>query len=204
MRRRMLASVGGKPLPYDAEVEYIEGTGTQWIDTGVLANDRTVARIRFIATEYTSSVFFGNYLGNGHLFNFFIRGNNWSYFQLKSSTIQTTSFGSLNMVLNVELGNNYIKDLDTDTEVISGASQSGLVSDATLKWFYYDRSSIVSGKGKIYSTVILDGADLIRNLVPVRFTNENGVSEGALYDRVSGQIFRNAGTGAFVIGPDKA
>lgn len=41
------------------------------------------------------------------------------------------------------------------------------------------------------------------DMIPVRFTNENGISEGAMYDRVSGQLFRNAGTGAFVIGPDK-
>lgn len=25
----------GKPLPYDAELEYLESTGTQWIDTGI-------------------------------------------------------------------------------------------------------------------------------------------------------------------------
>ena len=41
------------------------------------------------------------------------------------------------------------------------------------------------------------------DLIPVRFTNELGQSEGAMYDRVSGQLFRNAGTGDFIIGPDK-
>jgi hypothetical protein len=41
------------------------------------------------------------------------------------------------------------------------------------------------------------------DLISVRFTNEQGVSEGAMYDRVSGAMFRNAGTGAFTIGPDK-
>lgn len=41
-------------------------------------------------------------------------------------------------------------------------------------------------------------------MIAVRFTNEQGVSEGAMYDRVSGQLFRNAGTGAFTIGPDKS
>ncbi len=39
--------------------------------------------------------------------------------------------------------------------------------------------------------------------VPIRFANEQGVSEGAMYDRVTRQLFRNRGTGAFVIGPDK-
>ena len=28
------AAWSGKSLPYDAEVEYLESTGTQWIDTG--------------------------------------------------------------------------------------------------------------------------------------------------------------------------
>jgi hypothetical protein len=36
------------------------------------------------------------------------------------------------------------------------------------------------------------------DLIPVRFTNELGVSEGAMYDKVSGQLFRNQGTGSFL------
>ena len=38
---------------------------------------------------------------------------------------------------------------------------------------------------------------LSKDIIAVRFTNEQGVSEGAMYDRVSGALFRNAGTGAF-------
>lgn len=56
---------------------------------------------------------------------------------------------------------------------------------------------------RIYHMDISSGAGYIRRFVPVRFTNELGVSEGAMYDRVSGELFGNAGTGAFVIGPDK-
>lgn len=53
------------------------------------------------------------------------------------------------------------------------------------------------------------------DFIAVRFTNENGVSEGAMYDRrgIGGMnpdgsprydgLYRNRGTGAFVIGPDK-
>ena len=51
---------------------------------------------------------------------------------------------------------------------------------------------------------ITDGNDFfVRDFIPVKFTNESGETEGAMYDRVSGQIFYNQGTGAFVIGPDK-
>lgn len=41
------------------------------------------------------------------------------------------------------------------------------------------------------------------DLIPVRFTNENGETEGAMYDKVSKELFSNQGTGSFLIGPDK-
>lgn len=58
------------------------------------------------------------------------------------------------------------------------------------------------GDTTIYEAFIKSNETTIE-LIPVRFTNEQGVSEGAMYDKVSGKLFRNAGTGAFVIGPDK-
>ena len=56
----------------------------------------------------------------------------------------------------------------------------------------------------IYGCTIEEGGVLVRDFIPVRFTNEQGVSEGAMYDRVSGQLFRNSGTGVFIVGTDIA
>lgn len=63
--------------------------------------------------------------------------------------------------------------------------------------------------------MMTDGV-LVCDLQPVRFTNENGVTEGAMFDRANPTVgmnpdgsarddglYRNRGTGAFVIGPDK-
>ena len=50
----------------------------------------------------------------------------------------------------------------------------------------------------IYSIKIWDNNILVRDLIPVRKGNI-----GYMYDRVSGQLFGNQGTGDFVIGPDK-
>ena len=58
------------------------------------------------------------------------------------------------------------------------------------------RTSVKKARIVSMGSVLLDA-------IPVRFTNENGVSEGAMYDRVSGSLFRNAGTSSFIIGPDK-
>lgn len=59
---------------------------------------------------------------------------------------------------------------------------------------------------KVASFSIIDIATnkILIDFIPVRFTNELGQSEGAMYDRVSGEFFRNSGTGSFVIGPDKS
>ena len=52
---------------------------------------------------------------------------------------------------------------------------------------------------RMYFCEIYDGSTIVRSFVPVRVGQV-----GYLFDRVSGQLFGNAGTGAFTIGPDKA
>ena len=61
----------------------------------------------------------------------------------------------------------------------------------------YDR--LAFGKGMIASCKITDTStnQKLRDLIPVR---KNGV--GYMYDRVSGQLLGNSGTGDFVLGPD--
>jgi hypothetical protein len=46
------------------------------------------------------------------------------------------------------------------------------------------------------------GGALARDYIPVRVGSGAG-AVGYLFDRVSGQLFGNAGTGDFTIGPDK-
>lgn len=51
--------------------------------------------------------------------------------------------------------------------------------------------------GRIYYMKIYENSVLIRDFIPVR---KDGI--GYMYDRVSGQLFGNAGTGSFILGPD--
>jgi len=191
--------MGGKRLPYDAEVEYLKGTGTQWIDTGVYGDENTVVQLSVQIGSYTSNVLFGCYNANGVLFNFFVRAANWAYFQLKGSSLNTTSWGGdLDSRLDIELGNNYCKDLSSGTIVMQGDAQSSFTTDRTLKWFYYDRASSVTGRGKIFFAKIYKSGVLVQDVIPVR----KG-TVGYLYDRVSGALFGNAGSGDFLYGFDK-
>lgn len=74
---------------------------------------------------------------------------------------------------------------------------SGKLTDRAINAF------IGNSPKKITDFTIEKNNEILIALKAVRFTNEDGVSEGAMYDKVSGQLFRNAGTGAFIIGPDK-
>ena len=62
-------------------------------------------------------------------------------------------------------------------------------SSGTASYYFRGRFGYV----KIYQNGIL-----VRDYIPVRVGDV-----GCFYDRVSGQLFGNAGTGAFIIGPDK-
>lgn len=53
-------------------------------------------------------------------------------------------------------------------------------------------------KCRIYGAKFWDGDTLIRDYIPVRIG-----STGALYDKVTGGIYYNRGTGQFTLGPDK-
>ena len=93
------------------------------------------------------------------------------------------------------------------TAVALGGTVSIFVPNVSLYIFAYSKnnSPYRISHARFYSFKCTDTeleAD-VRDFIPVRFTNELGQSEGAMYDRVSGQLFRNAGTGSFVIGPDK-
>ena len=54
------ALMTGKRLPYDAEVEYLESTGTQWIDTGIVAADDVGVKMHVVGAEkpYSTRLFF--------------------------------------------------------------------------------------------------------------------------------------------------
>ena len=64
----------------------------------------------------------------------------------------------------------------------------------------WDRPYTVSDNttAKVYSSKLRVGNITVRDLIPVR----KGTT-GYMYDKVSGQLFCNAGKGAFILGPDK-
>lgn len=205
---RMLFERRGPKLPYDAEVEYLESTGTQLIDTGVHGRDNLLVGARFAIASIPLSgsqyVFIGAY-GRSFI-GVMLQGSTGNFRFAAISSLYGAAVPIDTEVHDVliDSSSGSKRVLFDDVEIASSAgSFSGEYTETVA---LFGRIGYANGcQARLYSFAVNDAStgDLIQSLFPVRFTNEQGVSEGAMYDRVSGQLFRNGGTGAFVIGPDK-
>lgn len=188
--------VGGAKLPYDAEVEYLESTGTQYIKMGVvLTSSDTVKatampanRNSIFGTNIESKHFNLTGSGSTSLLRF---GSSAKILKTALNEIHSFECGSIFKIDGVTIGNEIVGEFSSEVECTMFARTNGTqLSDYLI--------------GRIYSLQVFRGGAIVRDFIPVRFTNELGQSEGAMYDRVSGELepFRNRGKGAFLWGPD--
>ena len=211
-RGAFLAARRKPKLPYDAEVEYLESTGTQYIDTGL--NSTTDGFCNFeisfqktttntgvsdsgynapFGFKYASTARYGIWGGTNSSNTDLYAGINAYNFAVLS---KDTSWH----IVNVENGVAVTID-GTATQIGTGTVRAnmGLFLFANITSSSGSSSYIVVPSKISYCKIYNTSGVLVRDFIPVRVG-----TTGYLYDRVSGQLFRNAGTGAFTIGPDKA
>ena len=201
-----------KLLPYDAEVEYLESTGAQYIDTGIYAVNNIIVEGSVILADYTAiekprMIIGTDYTGSGY--TFVIR----QPFDAGKNCLQVM-FGGwwTTCPYNASLDAGVVATFRYDREGKIFVVNGNIIRAQTPSDFSQHKILIGKNMNQGYSKLpslktvhikIHIGDNPVRDFIPVRFTNENGVSEGAMFDRVSGQLFRNQGTGDFIIGPDK-
>ena len=179
--------------PYDAEIEYLESTGTQWIDTGIIPDSNTIVQFKFVNLYITGDVIIGYFTNDTNDWRLF---NNAStcYFDMPNS--ERIAGGNIheNTQYELELGNYYVKDLDTGINIVSGNSTS-YTGTGSITLNNYNNVSF--SRNRWYYVKIYSGSVLVRDMIPVRIGQI-----GYMYDKVSKQLFSNAGTGEFILGPD--
>ena len=199
---RRNALMAGKRLPYDAEVEYLESSGTQYIDTNTIDDPvNNIAQITFSIPTSTRATM--NLFGSsGSRFNYVSArwGSNRYNLGPSSSTtpVLPISVGDIHVGTYTLINNELTYTLDGESAVYSS---SLVYDDLPLAIFYiYGRPDAVPFIGRVYGFKVIRKSDgtVIADYIPVR----KG-TVGYLYDRVSGKLFGNAGTGDFVLGPDK-
>lgn len=202
-RRRLMCvqQHGGLPAGYQ-EVEYIESTGTQYIDTGVYLPYKADFNIYYKNKRSNSSgnVGFGYYDYNGFTFeeqswnnpiakNILIFGKNWT---------DGYSFpqGFYNTVRHIELvGNN----LYVDGELFSTYER---IEDKIAS------NSLLLGACRKNNDTIQNNSGIIMGQMQFSYDNEilfNGIPcyrksdyKPGLYDTVTKEFYTNQGTGEFL------
>lgn len=187
------------PLPYDAEIEWILSTGTQLILTDFMM-DNSVRSIHIVfrcldARDLRFSL--GNRLMNT-AFSIFSApydlrtqffGTSYELGKNNTHKRDYTYSDSTGIITVVDMENN-----STSTITPSITENENM----TLKVFGNtpDHSNYRSYTMFYQTEIEMEGGSL--QLIPVRVGQT-----GCLYDKVSGSLFTNIGSGSFILGPDK-
>ena len=205
-----LGSRRGPALPYDAEVEYIESTGTQWIDTGFAPTSQSKVECNAIwllsasgsGSNQNPTLFGARNTSPAAYFEVLQDANKNLYYQYGSRSPRVSFVYGTRIVYTADANKLYV---DGALKITATAATFSIAHPLAL--FALNKGGVVErfSKASVYGFKAWDAnGALARDFKPVRFTNELGQSEGAMYDRVSGQLFRNSGTGVFGFGTDIA
>lgn len=183
-----------KGLPYDAEIEYLESSGTQWIDTLLTVSDLNYQNVNFI-------IEFARTTDNLAIF----AGTMYQYYQfpivnkrLRMDWTQGNAVGGVTDEL--EINTPYIVEQSNGVMICNGYSQRNEnAPSSSEKFLLFAKQVNVGFNSRIYHFQVrtIRGNTKIIDLIPVRIGNV-----GYMYDKVSKQLFGNAGTGDFILGPD--
>lgn len=171
----------GLPSGYK-QVEYIESSGTQYIDTGLTVNKSD--SYEYILSAYITNAAWGG--ANGYMqFN--------SEYSLNKLTEFRVVYNGSTGIENIYVDNN-LHTTNNWANSYSGVNvKIGLLKmgDAGNAW-YSGNPQI----GKIYSCKIYKSGTLVRDFVPC--INSSGAV--GLYDTVNGTFHGNSGSGVFTAG----
>ena len=198
-------------LPYDAEIEYLQSSNTQYIETGIIpdANTGIYIKAQWNSGEDNYIVGLRNASGNtrwcigksnyGWYWGYgnYTRGYDGNY----SNYLSATTAADI-----VECKLNYLNDSKWYGEGSNNSQVQQTLPTLPFTPSYNIRlfgSAGVSAdytkfRGKLYFVKISQGQNVIMDLIPVRVGQV-----GYMYDKISGQLFGNSGSGTFTLGPDK-
>lgn len=202
----VVITVVAAALPYDSQVEYLQGDGVAYINTGIATtyNTRIRAEVNIMSTAVATVGAFGARKSGSSQQNCMLwytdKGWIWRY-------------GTASTYQNNAVKGDYTLDNTSAarTMVISGASSATITQSSSsfvpTTDIYYtifavnENGSLLSAKGhdlRVKSFKMYNGTTLVRDYIPVR---KDGV--GYLYDKVSETLFGNvASSGSFSYGND--
>lgn len=178
------------------KLEYIESSGTQYIDTGVSSFPAQSTRV-ILDVNWLS--------GLGCYFGCTQSQRNWYVEAFQSTKIYSGFLDESRSANIATVIGRYTVDKNGASTNVNGVKIDHAGANTSISKSIYllanNGSSGVSGiadAARIYSCKISSSSGLIRQFVPCK----NSSGEVGLYDEVNDVFYGNAGTGVFIAGPE--
>ena len=195
-------TVRGLPDGY-TRLQYIESTGTQYIDTGINIGENIQTKVKFGKTTNSFTKYGFIIGGGGHYQGLVTRTSTNSYYvsmynSSQNAVVITMPDDVFEIIFNTPNHKVIINNSDSFDLVLI----SPYTINATIGIFntptYTTGDNI--GIGKVYSFMIKDNLSnsVVRDMIPAKRNSDNVVG---MWDTVSKTFFTNAGTGSFIAGP---
>lgn len=192
------------PAEYQ-EVEYLESSGTQYINTGIVGRDSIYveSRLMFTQTDFGNAGFLGSRQDSGDQRFYLISAwqGDW-HLGLGRDFFSTTAVLP-NTLYDIKVGrdwNTYMFALNVNgADILNGASSMQTTYDMYV--FAVNNYGTASRfcSARLYSLKISNDNSLLMDYIPCYRKLDN---KPGMYDLVSNTFFTNAGTGDFVVGAD--
>ena len=198
------------------ELNYLESTGTQYIDTLYVPTTNNLKVELEVYAEKIPTIeadFFGNVINAdisaGRIVSGFYRGYVFLYsrtsktgsndgnvtnnnFQVNEKNKIIIEYDGVNKKRNLTINNINTSSSTFNTQIVN---TNKLALFAAGLDYDVSKSSM-----RLYYCKIYDNNDLVRDFIPVR--DYNGIA--CLYDKVENKYYYNQGTGEFIAGPIKS
>lgn len=184
------------------EVEYLQSTGAQYIDTGIVGKNtlRTEITLQELQIAKGTAVFGTFDSDSSHVYYLYQQGSPDASFQPPwqvgmGDFENTSTLVDLNKHTFI-LDNN---EVYLDGNLLSTFSQQEFTTTRTLLLFNMhkaDNTLYTAAPQRLYSCKMIDNGTVVRDFIPILDSNRIP----CLYDRVTRTNYYNQGTGSFTVG----
>lgn len=176
-------------------VEYIESTGTQYIDTGILMDENTTVEVDFAMTQNrsTDNPVFGSF---NNPYGLVFGGRSGNIFRFAYGSGWNGNTAPFDMERHIAIGNSENKECLLDGNVLATETNitNGLNSATNIHLFhFYGGSTNYYGYARIFSSKIYKNGKLVQELIPC--LDIDGIY--CMYDKITKKYFYKSGTGEF-------
>lgn len=180
------------------QLEYIESSGSQYIDTGIYPsqNTRVVADMEYVSFSDPSCGLFGSSSGSGSTYEVYYYKGNYTFAFGTNFTASGGSPVGQRMSIDVSSSGGSFDVGGTVYDVSPSASTFSVSNSLYIHGLNRGSSVAFPSSTRTYSFKIYDNGSLVRDFIPVK----NSSGEIGLFDNVTSSFYGNVGSGSFAAG----